>query len=204
EEVDLVDVEDAAVRLGEQARLERLLALPQRARDVDRPGDAILGRVQRQVDDAATATGDRQLLTARAARGTHIGRIAGKRTVGDDVDLRQQLRQPPHGRRLPGPGWADDQHAADRRVHGVEQERPLETLLLDDRGERKEPQAHVMTSRFPNVGSACTIGGNCQVPISGTAVSRLTLTSRRYGLPAFRAVSNASARSPGWSIEIAP
>src|SRR6202022_821511 len=69
---------------------------------------------------------------------------------------------------------------------------------------RQAGDAHVMTSRFPNVGSAWTIGGNCHVPISGTAVSRLTLTSTRYGLPALNAVSNASARSPGWSIEIEP
>ena len=54
------------------------------------------------------------------------------------------------------------------------------------------------------MGSACVIGGNCQVPISGTAVSRLTFTSMTYGVPAFRAVSNASARSPGWSTDTAP
>ncbi len=51
EEVDLVDVEDAPVRLGEQSRLERLLALAQRPGDVDRARYAVLGRVQRQVDD---------------------------------------------------------------------------------------------------------------------------------------------------------
>ena len=55
----------------------------------------------------------------------------------------------------------------------------------------------------PKVGSAWTIGGNCQVPISGTAVSRLTFTSTTNGPPALRAVSNASPRSPGSSTEIA-
>ena len=48
------------------------------------------------------------------------------------------------------------------------------------------------------------IGGNCQVPISGTAVSRLTFTSTTNGPPAFSAVSNASARSPGWSTDTDP
>ena len=71
EQVDLVDVEDPAVRLGEQPRLERLLALAQRPRDVDRARDPVLGRVQRQVDDAPAPPDDRQAphLPARA-RGT--------------------------------------------------------------------------------------------------------------------------------------
>jgi hypothetical protein len=55
EQVDLVHVEDAAVRLREQPRLERLLAGPKGARDVDRAGETILRRVQRQVDDAPPA-----------------------------------------------------------------------------------------------------------------------------------------------------
>ena len=59
EQVDLVDVEDPAVRLRQQARLERLLAGGQRTRDVDRAGDAILGGVQGQVDDPATSPHDR-------------------------------------------------------------------------------------------------------------------------------------------------
>src|SRR6266508_6921995 len=71
--------------------------------------------------------------------------------------------------------------------------------------ERAESERrHVITSLFPNVGSACTIGGNCHVPISGTAVSRLIFTSTTYGPPDFSAVSNASARSPGWSTEAEP
>ena len=67
EEVDLVDVEDAAVRLGEQPRLERPLALAQRPRDVDRARDAVLGRVQRQVDDSPPPPRDRKLPVASLA-----------------------------------------------------------------------------------------------------------------------------------------
>lgn len=47
EQVDLVDVEDAPVRLGEQARLERLDALLERPGEVERARHAVLGRVQR-------------------------------------------------------------------------------------------------------------------------------------------------------------
>ena len=94
EQVDLVDVEDPAVRLGQQPGLERLVAVAQRPRDVDRAGDAILGRVQRQVDDRARRRGARQLLAAcrPLAHDAHgSSGSARERAVGDDVDLRQQL-----------------------------------------------------------------------------------------------------------------
>src|SRR6185312_1515656 len=117
---------------------------------------------------------------------------ARERAVGHHVDLGQELGEAAHGGRLPGAAAALDQDAADRRVDRVEQERPREALLPDDRGEREVPELdYVITSRFPKVGSACVIGGNCQVPISGTAVSRLIFTSTTNGPPAFIAVSNA-------------
>ena len=71
EEVDLVDVEDAAVRLGEQPRLQRPLALTQRPRDVDRARDAVLGRVQRQIDDSPPSPRDRKLVPSRDWHDAH-------------------------------------------------------------------------------------------------------------------------------------
>ena len=76
---------------------------------------------------------------------------------------------------FPVPLGSLDEEPADRRLDGVEQKRRLQALLLDDRGEGVVDQ--VRTRRLPKVGSACVIGGNFHVPISGTAVSRLTLTS---------------------------
>jgi hypothetical protein len=180
EEVDLVDVEDAPVRLGEETRLERPLPVLQGAGDVDAARDSVLGCVQRQVDDAATAADDRQLVTrARTARGTRglLG-VARERTVGDDGDLREELSEAANRGRLARAARPLDQDAADRGIERVEQKCLLEAPLLDDRGEREVAGlVYVITSRFPKVGSACVIGGNCQVPISGTAVSRLTFTS---------------------------
>ena len=178
QQVDLVDVEDPPVRLRQQAGLERLDALAQRAGDVDRARDAILGRVQGQVDDAHGSPGTRQLVAGGAtlaAGGARLLRVAREGAVRDHFDLRQELCERPHGGRLPGSARALDEDASDPGVHGVDQERPLEALLVDDRGERV--QAQVSTKRLPNVGSACWIGGNFQVPISGTAVSRFTRTS---------------------------
>jgi hypothetical protein len=88
EEVDLVDVDDAAVRLCEQAGLERPLALLQRSGDVDRARHPVLRRVQRQVDDPATPAHDGQLPVALAAGRARRRRIAGEGTVRDDDDLR--------------------------------------------------------------------------------------------------------------------
>jgi hypothetical protein len=81
-------------------------------------------------------------------------RVARERAVGDDGDLRQQLGEPPDRGRLPRAARALDQDAADRRVDRVEQECLLEALLPDDRGEREVAELYVITSRFPNVGSA--------------------------------------------------
>jgi hypothetical protein len=180
EQVDLVDVEDAAVRLGQQPRLQCPLARFERPGDVDAPGDAILGRVQRQVDDPPPPARHRQLLArghAVPARPARVVGRTGEHAVCDGGDLRQQLGQAADRGRLAGAARPLDQDTADRRVDRVEQERPNEALLPDDRREREVAELYVITSRFPNVGSAWVIGGNCQVPISGTAVSRLTLTS---------------------------
>ena len=50
QQVDLVDVEKAAMGAGQQAGLEGLLAGDQRLFQIERAGDAILGRAERQVD----------------------------------------------------------------------------------------------------------------------------------------------------------
>ncbi len=50
EQVHLVDVQKAAMRAREQARLERLHAVRERAFEIERADDAVLGRAERQVD----------------------------------------------------------------------------------------------------------------------------------------------------------
>ena len=51
EQIDLVDIEKAAIGLREQARLEGFFAMRERALEIERADDAILGRAQRQIDD---------------------------------------------------------------------------------------------------------------------------------------------------------
>ncbi len=83
EQVDLVDVEDSAVHLGEQARLERGDALAQRAGDVDRAGDAVVGRVERQRRRSAPG-GARPAAPPRApgGRGRPRRRTPGRTRTG--------------------------------------------------------------------------------------------------------------------------
>ena len=138
QQVDLVDVEDAAIGGRQQPGLERHRALAQRARHVDRARDAILGGVQREIDDPPRAARDGQLAAARAHGALPRRRRRGARegTAGHDLDLSQQRRQAAHRRRLGRAARPLHEHPADRRRDGRQQERLLEALLLDDRAER--------------------------------------------------------------------
>ncbi len=71
EEVDLVDVEDVAVGLGEHAGFEAPAAFFQRRFQVDGADDPVFGGVDGQLDDAHAAGGDGQLAGARAFAAVH-------------------------------------------------------------------------------------------------------------------------------------
>ncbi len=58
EQVDLVDVEIAAVGAGQQAGLEGLFAAGEGALDVEGADDAVFGGTERQVDDRGRARDD--------------------------------------------------------------------------------------------------------------------------------------------------
>jgi hypothetical protein len=72
-----------------------------------------------------------------ADRALRRSRIAPERAPRDHLDLAQQLEQAAHRGRLRGPGRAAHQQPADGRIHRVDQERALQALLADDRGERE-------------------------------------------------------------------
>ena len=142
EQVDLVDVEDVAVRLGQHAGLKAPGACAQRGFQVDRADDAILGCVDGQLDHPHAApvvrqdTGRPQPAAAVGAQGIHVGRVAAEVAAFDDVVLRQQPGQRAHGGRLAGPLLAPNEHAADHRVDGVQDQGELHLVLSDDRRER--------------------------------------------------------------------
>jgi len=49
--IRFVDIEEAAIGLCQKPRLENLLSKGQRALEIERADDAVLGRAQRQIDD---------------------------------------------------------------------------------------------------------------------------------------------------------
>jgi hypothetical protein len=116
EQVDLVHVQDPAVRVGEQARLERLHALRERPLDVEGAHQPVLGGADGEFDHAGRArrTGP-DLVRPVRARGVGSGRRAGEAAPGDDVDLRQQRRQGADRRRLGRPLLTAHENAADAR-----------------------------------------------------------------------------------------
>ena len=138
QQVDLVDVEDSAIGCRQEPGLERHRALAQRARHVDRARDAILSGVQGEIDDPPRTARDGQVAAARAHGALPRRRRRGTRegTAGHDLDLSQQRGQATHRRRLGRAARPLDEHPADRRRDGRQQERLLEALLLDDRAER--------------------------------------------------------------------
>src|SRR5216683_748933 len=148
EEVDLIDIEDVAVRLGQDARLEATLAALDRRLDVDRPDHPILRGVDRQLDDAHAALAARQCLPAGqpvlAFRAKRLGRvrIAAVEAVRDDAQLGKEAGERSHGGRLPRAFLASDQNATDRRMDGVQNEGKLHLVLADDGAEGIDKPFH--------------------------------------------------------------
>ena len=143
EKIDLVYVEKSAVGLREQARLERFLAARQRAFEIERADHAVLGRAERQVDhgdrlqcglEGAPRRGGADGAQARRRR-----RIAMIGAADDGPHFGQKRGQRPHRRRFSGSPVAESEHAADRRIHGCDQEGRFHVFLSDDRREGKRP-----------------------------------------------------------------
>ena len=143
QQVDLVHVQQAAVGRRQHARLEVALAALDGLLDVQRADHAVLGGADRQVDEAGAAGGHRQHFAGLDARPAlvavgrrHVG-VAAEVAVGHDLDFGQQEGQGAGRRALGRAALAADQHAADLRMDGVEDERSLHALLADDGGKRE-------------------------------------------------------------------
>ena len=144
QQVDLVDVEHAAVRAGEQAGLERALA-GQRAAEIQRAGEAVDRRADRQLDQRRRALFDRRAGVDRAVRG-EVARREAERLAGGRGHRRQQRRERAHRRRLRRPALAAHEHAADLGRDRVDEQRLAQRLLADDRRERIAGHAHADAS----------------------------------------------------------
>ena len=143
EEVDLVDVEEAAVGGCQDAGVEMALALLDRLLEVERTDDPVLGSADGQVDKAGAAGDDGQFLAGGDPFATlvtvSIGsqRVTAEAAAVDDVDAGQQGRQGTGSGRLGGAALAPNEDAADAGIDGVQDERSPHPLLADDSGERE-------------------------------------------------------------------
>ena len=144
EQIDLVDVEDAAVGVGEEPRLEATLAELDRRLGVDGADHSILGRVDRQFDHPRAPRSTARAIPASARCAAVVAprrrgvRIASIPASDDHVDIGEQPGERADRGRLGGAALAADEHAADPRVDGVEDQRGLHRLLTDESGERHE------------------------------------------------------------------
>ena len=132
QQVDFVHVQQAAIGRRQHARLKVALALLNRALNIQRAHDAVLGRAHRQVHELGAAQRERQRLAARRSlaaigaprRPGYRGR-SRKRAIGHDGDLRQQRGQRAGGGGLGRAALAADQHAADLRIDRIEDQRAM-------------------------------------------------------------------------------
>ena len=101
QQVDLVDVEEAAIGARQQAGLEGLDAGRQRPLQIERTNDPILCGTQRQVDDRDRdryTFGPCRLLSAVAAPRRRQVRVAVVAATGESLQRRQQGGESTHGR----------------------------------------------------------------------------------------------------------
>ncbi len=137
QQVDLVDVEHAAVGCGQQPGLVRRDAGRERALQVQRPDEAVLGGADRQLDEAGRTRAGRER-GVRAVRALRVrrGGVAGEAAALHDRDRRQQRGERAHDGRLGGALLAADEDTPDGRRDGVDDEREAQVVQPDDGGER--------------------------------------------------------------------
>ncbi len=115
QEVDLVDVEQAAVGGGQQPGAQRCDAFGERPVEVDRPGHPILGGSHRQLHHPHRPGHRRGLGGMRAVRAVGVGcdRVAGEPASRHHAQGWEQGRKPPHRRRLGSALLPADEHPTD-------------------------------------------------------------------------------------------
>lgn len=137
EQIDLVDVQNPAMGVGEQPRFKGLHALGERPLDVERPDEPVLGRTDRKLHHSRIPRhAGPGLMGAIGTRRIGRRRVAREPAPGDDGNLRHERGERTHGGGLGGALLAAHQHAADGGRDGIEQQPEPEIVLPDDGGER--------------------------------------------------------------------
>ena len=133
QQVDLVDVEHAAVRAGEQSGLIRRDARGQRLLEVERADEAVLARTDRQLHEPSRTAGGGGI-GVRTVGALRVGRrrVAGEPAARDDRHGRQQGGQSTDDGGLGRALLAAHEDAADGRRHGVDDQSQAQVVEADD------------------------------------------------------------------------
>jgi len=143
QQIDLIDVEDAAVDRREDTRVDGHRSFTDRPLHVDGANHPVLGHPKREVDDADPAPLHLQVLVMSPLFSTGRTQAAiagGIATIGaaaDDIDPGEHVGKRPDCGGLGRPFLAADEYAANPRVDGIEDECAFHRLLADDGGERE-------------------------------------------------------------------
>jgi hypothetical protein len=128
---------------GEQARLELLHAVDQRAFEIERADQPVLGGAERQIDrrhrgQAFAAPLGGKFGTERAGAGIG-GRIAMIGAIRHHPHRRQKPGERANGGGFPGAAVAHDEHAPDAGIDRSQQQAELHFRLPDQGAERIDP-----------------------------------------------------------------
>ena len=144
QKIDFVHIEDVAVRVGEDARLEGALAFLDGGLDVQRAHHAVLGGADRKLHHLHRQFLDGRLgvvvfLMALVAPVRFVRRVVVKTASRDASARRQKVGQRAYRRGFRRALLALDQDAAEARIYHVQYQRLFHVLLPDDGRKRKCP-----------------------------------------------------------------
>jgi hypothetical protein len=141
EEIDLVDIEVAAMRAGEEAGLVGFFTAREGAFQVECADDPIFGGAEREIND-----GDGSLMGSELFAGCFAGEavvafpafgewIASVAAARDDGHGREESGEGADGGGLGGAAMPEDENPTYRRVDRGQQDGPLHLILPDNRRE---------------------------------------------------------------------
>ena len=137
QQVDLVDVQQAAMRLRQQAGLEAGLTGRERLAQIERADHAVLGRADREFDQSRRAHPGGCVVVRAVGAVLVAARVAAETAALDHLDVRQHLGEGAHHGRLRGALLAAHQHTTDLGRDGGEHESKRHVVGTDDGRKRK-------------------------------------------------------------------
>src|SRR6185312_2597646 len=138
QKVDLIDVENPAVRRRQQAGLKRLSSILQRPFKIEAAEHTVLTGSQGQIYERYRGRlHGAELTVAHLASGRRLARSAVVGTPNHSLDRWHNACQAPSGSTFRTAFLATNQHPANAWIDRAKKERTLELLLADERSKRK-------------------------------------------------------------------